>query len=439
MWRFNILRDVKGKVILLIIFMVPLLFFTACSDDNKVSKKTEQNSGNIDEVTIKIALPLNEEFFHSRFDEVQKKLDDITLEYVPYGNTPQSLEELFASKVYPDIIIGDYPPIKYIDVGYPLDELIEKHEFDLDRIDPSLTSFMRSLDEEGRMVGLPHGGGSFWGLYYNKKVFDRLGKDYPDPEVPMTWDELMELTKEMTVEIDGEQYYGLANSPRVALEEFAAIKTDAKTGDVLVEKNPVFKRYLDLIDSYYDIPGMADPDKPSDPFSQEQTAAMALVTNDLLQRGWGFPDPEEIEHIDLAPVPVWKDQPNIKPGKTVWPMVIAEYSEHKDDAFKVLETYLEPDIQVGMAETMALLTSLADEDILMQYGSKVEQYEGKNIKAYFVGESALFESTQSNWDQYVDIYEAEMKLRDGNTDVVTVLRELAEESRAKIEDAMANE
>ncbi|GIN69839.1 hypothetical protein J14TS2_03140 [Bacillus sp. J14TS2] len=419
-----------------------LLIFTACSNDTKRVTSTSTKGDDkgdaekVEEVTIRVAIPLSEEYFDGRFDEVDKKLENIKLEYVPYGNSAESLQELFSKKQSPDIIIGDYPPIKELDIGYPLDDLIEQQNFDLSVLDPSLVSFMRSLDDEGRMVGFPDGT-SFYGLYYNKDVFDKFGKEYPDPDVPMTWGELLELTKEMTGELGGDQYIGLQEGPSGALGELAARSTDPDTGEVLVENGPEFKKYFDLLEAYYNIPEIDSPNLSDNPFVEERTAAMYIGTNNYFAWGWGNPDPEVIKSIDLAPVPVWEDQPNTTPAKNAWPMVIANYSEYKEEAFQVLTTYLDSEIQIGMAKTMMLQTPLVDPEVLKYYGSDVPAYEGKNIEAYFFGEAAQYEGRQSNWDDYVDIDEAERKIREDKVDVVTVLRELVEESEGKIKSAMA--
>jgi ABC-type glycerol-3-phosphate transport system substrate-binding protein len=425
------LNNVKKHGVVFAILIGLLLTFTACSKDADGATSDKKNTG---QVTIKIALPLDEDYFNGRFGEVDKKLENINLEYIPYGNSVESLEELFAEKQSPDIIIGDYQPIRHLDIDYPLDDLIEENNFDLDRIDPSLLSFMRSLDKEGNIVGFPDGG-SFFGLYYNKEVFDKMGQDYPDPDDPMTWDELIELAKDMTKEVGGVQYIGLQGGPGAALGEQAARMTDPDSGEVLVEKDPVFKKYFELMEAFYNIPGLDDPDLPEDPFVEEQTAAMVIASNNYFAWGWGNPDPEEIKHIDIAPIPVWEDQPNTTPAKNAWPMVINDYSEHKEEAFEVLTTYLDPEIQIGMAKTMMLQTPLTDPEVLKNYGSEVPTYDGKNIDAYFFGEAAKYKDQQSNWDEYVDIGEAEEKLKEDKVDIVTLLRELAEESDGKIKSA----
>lgn len=468
------MKSFKRKSVLVLLLLSFLLTFTACSGNSNENKNKDKNNNKepsaevnsnannnvvenennntnvnnnaeanveaeeieLQEVTLKVAFPMGEEYFNLRYGVTNEKLNEIgiELEYVPYSSSVESLEELFANKINPDIIIGDYQPIEELGVEFPLDDLIERHGFDIDRLDPSLLAFMQSHSDEGKVVGFPDGT-SFWGLYYNKEVFDKFGKDYPDPDEPMTWEELIDLVADMTREVDGVQYYGLAGAPTVALDEFAAHKTDPETGEVLVEKDPNFKRYLELIESYYNIPGMKDPDNSGDPFVQEQTAAMVTRTNDWLKRGWGDPDPSEVEHIDLVPMPVWEDMPTTMPAKDSWFMVIPEYTEYKDEAFKALTTFYEIDIQVEMAKNMSLQTPLIDEEILDEYGTDIPTYDGKNVQAYFYGQPAIFEGRQSTWDRFVDINSAIDKIRDEDMDAVTALRQLVEESEGKIEEA----
>lgn len=438
------MMNTKKRSMMFIILIGILLIFSACSDkvdtaaESPNKKDDEINNEKVEQVTIKVAIPLNEDYFNGRFGAADEMLEHIDLEYIPYGSSVQSLEELFASNQNPDIIIGDFPPVKELDLAEPLDDLIEKHSFDLDRFDPSLLSLMRSYDDEGRVMAFPDGG-SFFALYYNKDVFDKLGKEYPDPDVPMTWDEVIELSREMTREMGGEQYIGLQGGPGAALGQLGARRTDPDTGEVLVEKDPKFKKYFDLVESYYSIPGLDNPELSDNPFVEEQTAAMVIASNNYFSWGWGNPDPESISNIDMAPIPVWADLPNTTPAKNAWPMVIANYSEHKDEAFQVLAAYFDVDVQIGMAKTMMLQTPLIDSEILEHYGSEVPAYEGKNIQAYFFGEAAEYEGKQSSWDQYVDIGEATRKIREDKIDVVTVLRELAEESDGKIKEAMAGQ
>lgn len=451
------MKSIHRKGIFFILLFSVVLIFAACGEEdnsganlndqntdndpvdqeeNNQAGENEENEEEREQVTIKISIPLGEEYFEARFGPAAALLDHVEIEQVGHGGSVEALEEMFAEDNAPDIIIADYPPIEQLGIGYPLDDLVEKYGFDLDRLDQSLLSFMRSLDGEGGIAGLPDGN-SFYGLYYNKNVFDVLGVDYPDPDVPMTWTELVELAKDMTREVGGVQYYGLQGGYGVALTQQGAARTNPETGEVLIEDDPAFKRYLDLVASLHSIPGMET--MGDNPFVEEQTAAMMIASNNYFQWGWGAPDPEEIEHIDIVPVPVWEDLPNTRPASNAWPMVIPEYSEHKEEAFELLMAYLDDEVQIEMAKTMMLQTPLSDPEVLKYYASEVPQYEGKNIQAYFHGDPAEHLVTQSRWDQYVDIGKAEERIIEEGIDVNTALRELAEEAAGEIEAAKAAE
>lgn len=447
------MNKIKKSSYIFVVLIGILLLFTACNSNdtggkssanekngsNEVNKdgniKNENNEEPREQVTIKIAMPLNEEYFEGRFGEVDRALEHIDLEFVPYASSIESLEEIFSNKLNPDIIIGTYGPVKHAGVGYPLDDLIDEWGFDMDSLNPSLVSFMQSLGDDGEIVGLPDGG-SFFGLYYNKEVFDKLGVDYPDPDVPMTWPEIVELSREMTREIGGEQFIGLQGGPGAALGSLAVQLTDPDTGDILFENNEDLKMYFDLMQDYYNIPGIDNPDIPENPFVESKTAAMIIASNNYFAWGWGSPEPEAVESIDIAPIPVWEHLPETTPAIDAWPMVIAEYSEHKEEAFEVLMKYLEPEIQVDMAKKMVLQTPSIDSQILDHYGEEVPQYEGKNIEAYFRGSSAQYKGRISQWDGYVDIGETQRRIQEDQIDVVTAIRELAEESKWKIKEAM---
>lgn len=229
---------------------------------------------------------------------------------------------------------------------------------------------------------------------------------------------------------------GLQGGIGTALEQFASNRTDPDTGELLIEEDPAFRRYFDLLHAYENIPGMRDEDID---FVEYQNVAMHIASNSWLDWGWGYPDPSEIEHIDLAPLPVWEDMPTTRPANHSWAMMIADYSEHKDEAFEVLATYLDKELQIEMAKKMVLQTPLSDPEVLSYYGSEIPAYEGKNIDAFFVGEAAVYQDRQSNWDRFVDINGAHQRLIEENIDVNTLLRELAEESAVKIEDAKAQQ
>ncbi|GIN69965.1 hypothetical protein J14TS2_04400 [Bacillus sp. J14TS2] len=437
--------------IVLFIFIFFTAFITACSNQsgtNSKEKTVKSDTSDVsaedkDPVTIKIAYAFGEESFHDRFDHIDKKLKNIEIEYVAYENTLESLQEIYANNVKPDIIIqyNDMAPVKELDVIEPIDDLAAKHGLNIDTLRPSLVAYIRSLDEEGRMIGLPDGS-SHVALYYNKEIFDLFGVEYPDPNKNMTWEEVFTIAKQMTGERNGVSYVGFefawgntAAAAQMPLKEFAINMTDPKTGEFLFDERPEFREYFNMMDTFYNIPDIYDPETEGSCLFCEKRAAMSLASNLFLNEGMG--DLETQENMDLLPAPIWPEAPNITPYLGSSPMIIANYSEHKDEAFQVLLEYISPENQLEMVQNGSSASVLSDPAILEQYAANNQYYNNKNRNAWFTGEPALYEEMQSRWDIFVDIGGALKKLAETDIDVNTLMRELEEESTGKIQEAMS--
>src|SRR5699024_696378 len=143
--------------------------------------------------------------------------------------------------------------------------------------------------------------------------------------------------------------------------------------------------------------------------------------------------------MDMIAYPVWSDMPDTGPYLTTTPMIIANYTEHKEEAFEALLEYMSPDHQVEMLRPLASATVLNDLEVLEQVAADVDSYKDKNRSAFYALEPAKFEGLQSRWDKYVDFASAIRKIAEDDIDVNTALRELQEESEAKITDAQSQE
>lgn len=451
------MRIFKKEIFLIAFSLLLLVLFTACSSDseegmannndsekNLNNKETNESDANNEsnaeldpdeKVKLLIAYQWGEDAFNNRYKRLEDYIDNLEVEYVPSDGTLETFEEMFTADIYPDIIVDqNIFALQDLDVIYPLDDLIEQSGFDISIIDPGILDSISAYDEEGRVIGLPAGTSNV-GLYINKEVFDAFGVEHPDPLVPMTWSEVMDLAREMTAERDGVEYIGLAGMDIHALNQFAPSKTDPETGEVLVNKNDAFRKYFELVSDFYSIPGVLEDENLGGSFS-ERRAAMKTDVNLAMSR-WLFGEDEDIESIDLVPLPVWPERPNIGPLAGTTPMIITNYSEHKEMALKVLETYYDPEILTEQVRG-GTVPPVSDLELHRQFALDIERYDGKNLEAYHVLETARPEGPASRWDEYVDINSAIEAIREG-ADVNTALRELEEESAAKISEAMAAE
>src|SRR5699024_2162412 len=171
----------------------------------------------------------------------------------------------------------------------------------------------------------------------------------------------------------------------------------------------------------------AEGERQLDQFA-ERTAAMTGSYPGYLRYGIGE-SPEEVEAIDVAPVPVWEEGGK-GPQVNAHPLVLNKFSENKEAGFQVMAA-------ISQTEAMDPLTSPYHE-----FGPESEFhefYEGKNMKAFWDYEGAYPEEKVSKWDSYIDIRYNLARLGEGNMDTNQFLRVLKEESEAKIQNAMGEE
>ncbi|MBO0995797.1 ABC transporter substrate-binding protein [Bacillus sp. SD088] len=428
--------------IIMMVFMLGILTACQSQESGGADKNKEKGAEKEETVTLKVARLNAEddaEDWENRVGRLEERLPNIEIEPVSYENTSEHLQELFAAGVKPDVIIGPIEPLKELEVIEPLDELIEKHDFDLDLLNPTLVKTARSLSDEGTIVGFPDNK-TFFALYYNKDIFDLFGVPYPDPDKPMTWEETIELAGKMTGERNGVEYVGLTHGPFAGFgpgdypfREIAVNLTDPETGETDIQNNAELKKYFDLMKEYYNIPNVHDPEREGDWFL-EGKAGMYLAQGNYLEQ---IEDETVLESFDMVPIPVWEDNP-VGLFNSFWTLTITNYSEHKDEAFQLLEEYVSEEHQLHVSESGEMGSVLSDLKLDEKYAIESPAYKDKNRKAFFTSESATYEGTISTWDEYVDVGEAIEEMADSEKDVNTLLRELDEKSAAKIKEAMGS-
>lgn len=431
----------KVKCIFLILF-TSLFIVTGCSKETgKSAEQTEGTDENDEEeVTITIAHPFGESIFEDRYGSIKDLPSNIKLDWVQWDESREGLEKLFAKGIKPDIFnSGNVELLKEYDAIIPIDELIEKHDFDTSIIEPSLVEFLKSFDDDRKMIGVPDGG-SYYALYFNKEIFDMFGVPYPDLDKPMTWSETLDLARQLTAERNGTEYVGLEfhnNDMSAPINQFGVNMTDPETGEVLVTEKPEIRQYFEMIREYNDIPGIDSEKIAESCVFCEKRAAMSIAWHGLYLGGWGD-DPSTAENMDISPLPVWPELPNTGPYMSSYPIMVSKLSEHKDEAFQVLMGYMSEQNQLAMSKTVSAGPTTLYPSVQEEFAADNEFYDGKNVSAIFALDPAIGEQRQSaKWDGYVDIGGALNKIATTEIDVPTLLREMEEEAEISIKEAKA--
>lgn len=440
------------KSLLMYVSILSILLVLGCADEtnNEPNDQTKSDNSNEnmsggnnedpDPVTLEIVVGWDEEMFNERFkDPVEEEYPWITLEQIKSSSDKEELEKLFADGLSPDIFFEvSQENMEHFKLDYDLDELIEKHQYDVSHIDPVYLEALRAKDPERRLLGIPYEVVN-WVLFYNKDIFDSFGVDYPSDD--MTWNEAVDLAKKLTGERDGVHYRGLDLGPvHAPLAQFSVNKTDPETGEVLLQEKEEFVRYLDLIN---DIVALDNSDAPFfDPEKFVEDRSTAMVVEFVQAVDW-WSDADGLDY-DVAPLPTWEGEPaeTHRPDEGILHLSISPHSEHKDAAFKVLTYFTETDYQIFASRIGLGPTSLED-DVLDQFFQDYESTHDKNMKSIFTHPPAAPPEHISRWDDYVDLNmhryingddEEDKDYRD--LDKNEYLRIVTEESEAKIKNEM---
>ncbi len=176
-----------------------LLLVIGCSTESEGEPEGEETAEvEAEEVTLIWAANAPSRFEYEK-EAIEEKFPHITIEIYHAPSERENLQEMLAAQVHPDIIstYNAYRLPVYMEsqLAYDLDPLIEKHEFDLNRIEPGLLSRIRSYAPNQELFMLPYEP-DLLALYYNKDIFDLFGVEYPTDG--MTWNEVLDLARQLT-------------------------------------------------------------------------------------------------------------------------------------------------------------------------------------------------------------------------------------------------
>lgn len=197
------------KKFISVMIVLAMVLVTGCAGNGggSDSKKTEGSDGKSLNVLIVSDLEPLEPVFQEYADD---NGIEIHVESVPYAEIFETIEVRMGAKEDAiDVLVADAPLVtNYASKGYlaTLDDYVDGESF------KNITeASLAGGTVDGEVKALPLYS-SCVNLYYNKALFDEKGIAYPsyDVEERMTWEETVELAKQLTYKNDeGTQIYGL--------------------------------------------------------------------------------------------------------------------------------------------------------------------------------------------------------------------------------------
>lgn len=348
--------------------------------DNEATTPPVENQ---DPVTVTMGAHINfltnEELNRFFVEPVKKKYPYITVERtneMPKGT--QTVEDMVIEGDIPDLLIdAPYALMKIIGLGVTMnmEELIKKHQFDMGRLLPELTTSLKAATGLDYMMSLPYYNLAF-GLFYNNELFDRFGVN--PPEDGMTWEEIRNIGVAMTREENGTPYYGLYPGDAMWGGYQMGLPYLDETKSKTLLNTQEWADVLTLWKSLFESQGSLLPPQPVayETLFYEGQVAIAFGHMGTLQRL------RETEPFDwnLISYPENPKAPGYGQRADTYNLIITEQSKNKDAAFKVVEVALSDEVQLDWSRN-GKMSVLKDQKIHDEFGKAITEFADKNVVA----------------------------------------------------------
>ncbi len=388
-----------------------LLFATACAKNDSGNGNGNANAGapasssaaesasapasgeKVEITVMRAGITFTQTEFKKYFEEpIAKKFPNISVKWVDFPEDVE-LEPLITQGSVPDIIIASTAAAtstyKDLDLPEDLTELIKTHDFDLNRLKPVVRDAIQTYSGEGQFSVLPLSI-NLPILYYNKDIFDKFGVPYPSDE-PATWDEIIDLSKQLTKDDGGVHYTGIdfAGTTDISSQLDATI-LDPQTAKPDVT-NDKWVKLFNVWKELYDIPGYVDAEKryeyanDDDIFFVDKT--LAILPHNVAQV---VPPLQELYdkngsvdlNWDIAPYPAFEEAKGTNKVVNVHSMLLTKSSKHKDEAFDVMAYILSDEVQGIMARN-GRVPAIVNDEIQKEFGADVPVLQGKKVENLF--------------------------------------------------------
>lgn len=315
----------------------------------------------------------------------KEKYPHITLERL-HTDGDVTPEDLVAAGNLPDIIYTSSGPsfYRFLDIGIvqELDELIEKYNVDFSAVKPAIDESLRSYTEDKKIFAVPL---SFNLLitYYNKEIFDKFNVPYPSDE-PLTWEEWLELGRQLTRVDNGVQYIGIDLGGASILSRSLQIgNVDAATGQSTLG-DAKWQTIYDLLKQQYDIHGIIGDNQQlvydRTNFIQERRVA---IRTHFLANMVGPLEELRQEGIDLdwdiAPSPHFGDE---SVSGSIHSLIVSNQSKHVEDAFLVVSNVISEETQRLVARN-GRVPSIVNAELEKEFGADIEVLKNKKVENVF--------------------------------------------------------
>ncbi|WP_246321109.1 ABC transporter substrate-binding protein [Paenibacillus germinis] len=333
-------------------------------------------------VTIKFAGwgdPAEKEVFTKLLKSFQEKNPNIKVEYLHIpADYVGKMNTILAGGDAPDVFYvpdGDFGRWVSQDLLLPIDDFMKNSSIDTaDMWNSALVRYRYNgaVTGQGKLYALPKDIGPTV-LYYNKDIFKKMNVPFPSADTPMTFDQLLDTAKKLTVTNNGkvEQYgmgpiwwegFVMGNGGKFLSDDKKEFLLNSK------EATDALQFAADLSNKNKVVPSAAALKDMNDG-QMFQTGKLAM----MIQGRWMVPEYRKLKFDwDVAPLPTngkwsgWSGSVGLG---------IFNKSKNKEAAYKLVEFLGGPEGQKEqslMGFAIPSFKSMANTDIFLQPGQKPE-------------------------------------------------------------------
>lgn len=419
------------------VITVAAVLTSACGDSGKSAEKSKEADSGAPPapVTLTYFTQGNSIVLAETIESlVHQKFPHVTLKTIKDGKGTTIFDVLNGGQM-PDLIsysLGGLGDMKTLRLLGDLTPLIQKHRFDLGRLVPGVVDTVKSYSDKGEFLLMPFELNNN-AIFYNKNIFDKFGVPYPKDG--MTWEEMLDVAKKVTRKDGGVQYLGFQyNALNVVYkDQLAQGFVDPKTNKAAINTDS-WKRWLDVMTSFYKIDGNAQAGDEKANFLKHQTVAMRTGPNYITDL------PEAIAaglNVDFVSLPKFSGMSATSSQMNAPFYVIPPSSPHKDTTFQVIAYLMSDEVQTIMAR-LGRIPIINQESVKKEYAKDLKGMEGKNLAAFFQDAIAKPVPTTAYDGQAKTIFtnSAVVPVYQGKKDINTALREAEEQINKYIEAEM---
>ena len=329
----------------------------------------------------------DDSFLHQAAKAYEEDNPDVSIEIVQTsGDIAQDGAQFQAAS-----IAGNGPDLR---VGYTGGNTLSYEDFLLDLSDTFDEETMQDLtgwntvrsgyEDDGPLLALPYGGGSYFYVFYNKAMVEEAGLDLSTP--PATWEELLDMGQQVADETDHTPFWVANQEGYVGAWAIAALAggllgpdafTDMYNGDIPLDDPAMTQAYAAFSELFSR--GLTNPDAGSIGNAELLSGFIqgngAFMISGAWENGVLFDSLGEDAGVFAIPMLEDAEYPSTIAGGPNVAVSITNYSENQEAAQDFLRYLAEPstiDLYVELFQTEPSNSASADTSVITNPYLKAE-------------------------------------------------------------------